>query len=596
MLEGDARPSDASDARVTHIRERVLEAQRSGETLLAFDLADAALADFPGDEKLTYDAILALARLGSTEQAAARYATAGFDLSVDPDVAALGARISKDRSLGMVGARRREFARLAARQYGAIGERTGQAYPEVNAATMSLIAGDNAEATRHARAALEAADGTDYWAAATAAEAHLVLGDIPSARAALAAAARLTRDLGAIGTTRRQLAFICEHLQLEVTDILDALGGPVVVHYCGHLADKRPQFDVDAQSRVAGAISRVVAEIQPTHAYGSLASGADIMWAEVLLDAGAVLHAVLPCSVDHFLSSSVQSAGEEWAARFRACLERATDVRFATEHAATADESLYRHCSDVAMGLAIHHGRQFAVPAHQLAVWDGSLSGRTAGTASDIARWARTGLPTTAVTPQGTVRSVEAAEAATIEIPSATSGERVIRAVLFADFNGFSALDDDQTASFADSVLPQVARILDAFDLEHRNSWGDGLVAVAEDPLALARCAYQLATADLGLTSAGLPPTLLPRVATHVGAVFPRFDPIRRAPGIYGTQMTRAARIEPIVPTGAAFATEAMVAALELDPKGDVGCEYVGHMPTAKNHGRLRMYSLKPKR
>ena len=85
----------------------------------------------------------------------------------------------KDIALAADGAERREAAARSAGLYAAIHEHTGGWYPAINAATLSLVAGDPARAERFARATLEALTerGDDsYYAAATEAEAELVLG------------------------------------------------------------------------------------------------------------------------------------------------------------------------------------------------------------------------------------------------------------------------------------------------------------------------------------------------------------------------------------------------------------------------------------
>jgi hypothetical protein len=38
--------------------------------------------------------------------------------------------------------------------------------------------------------------------------------------------------------------------------------------------------------------------------------------------------------------------------------------------------------------------------------------------------------------------------------------------------------------------------------------------------------------------------------------------------------------------------TEPFAASLELEPDNELVCDYVGHMPAAKDYGRLRMYRL----
>jgi len=56
----------------------VRDAERRGELLSAFDLAARGLEEHPGDVSLRYRAVLALARTGSTAQAARRFEEPGL--------------------------------------------------------------------------------------------------------------------------------------------------------------------------------------------------------------------------------------------------------------------------------------------------------------------------------------------------------------------------------------------------------------------------------------------------------------------------------------------------------------------------------------
>jgi class 3 adenylate cyclase len=96
----------------------------------------------------------------------------------------------------------------------------------------------------------------------------------------------------------------------------------------------------------------------------------------------------------------------------------------------------------------------------------------------------------------------------------------------------------------------------------------------------------------LQLQEAQLPDHLGIRLSGHVGPIFPMWDPVMRQESFFGAHIVRAARMEPVTPPGAVLVTEAFAAALELSDCTDLGCEYVGHLPTAKDYGRLRMYSL----
>jgi class 3 adenylate cyclase len=78
-----------------------------------------------------------------------------------------------------------------------------------------------------------------------------------------------------------------------------------------------------------------------------------------------------------------------------------------------------------------------------------------------------------------------------------------------------------------------------------------------------------------------------------VGPVFPAHDPILDEPSFIGSHVSRTARIEPVTPPGAIYVTEPFAAALVLGGREEFPCEYVGHMPAAKDYGRLRMYRLR---
>ncbi|MGZ6617304.1 MAG: tetratricopeptide repeat-containing protein, partial [Solirubrobacteraceae bacterium] len=386
--------------------EEVRREERRGELLTAFDLAERGLAEHPNDIGLKHRAVLVLARAGATEEAARHFEVYGLGgyANDDEDVAALRARIAKDVALGSDGpARTREAAR-AAELYRDIFVRTGGYYPLINAATLSLVAGDGALARELAERALEVVRDApdDYYAAATVGEARLLLGDVDGARAALGQAAdRHHGDYGALATTRRQLRLICELTDLD-PGVLAPLAGPSVIHFCGHRlaeAGSDGRFVAEAEAAVAQRIAEVVRRHPPGYAYGSLASGADILWAEALLEAGSELHVILPFARGEFIERSVTESGPGWADRFERCLQAATSVQFATSDAFLGDDVLFRYGTELAMGLALLRARYLDADVRQLAVWDGEPAAGAAGTAIDIATWRRRGGATTVITP-----------------------------------------------------------------------------------------------------------------------------------------------------------------------------------------------------
>ncbi len=324
-----------------------------------------------------------------------------------------------------------------------------------------------------------------------------------------------------------------------------------------------------------------------------LASGADILWAEPLLRAGAELHVVLPCAIEDFLRVSVVPSGAEWVRRFHRCLAAAQSVTYATEGRFLGDDALFGYCAEVAMGLALLRARFLDADSFQLALWDGAPATGGVGTAVDVATWRHTGHDVFTVAPVelddrgGGGRETE---------PTVRKGTRVVRALMIGDMYGFSKLPDEQLLAFSDAVMGSLAHVLDSHGpvVEYRNTWGDALIAVLANPLAAARCALDLQDAmnDIRLEDVGLPTHLALRLSGHVGPVFPIVDPVLERPSFLGSHINRTARIEPVTPPGEVYVTEAFAASLELAGCSDLSCNYVGHMPAAKDYGRLRMYHL----
>lgn len=579
--------------------------ERRGEFLAAYDLATRGLAEHPDDRALQHRAVLALARAGATRQAAERFLAYGLSDIADEDVASLRARIAKDRALAAAGAERRRRAARAAELYAAVHARTGGYYPAINAATLWLLAGERDHARTLARTVLgllEKSADPSYWTAATAAEANLLLGDTAAAAGALdAAAARVGSDFGALATTRKQLRLICEAEGID-RELLTPLAGPAVAFYCGHIigGDGRgARFAAAAEAQVEAAIAGAVASHPVGFAYGALAGGADILWAEALLASGSELHVVLPFSRGEFVERSVAVCGVTWVNRFERCLAAATEARYATDDAYLEDDVLFRYGAELAMGRALLRASFLDAEARLLAVWDGQPESGTAGTAIDIATWRRTGRPATILRPDGSASDLPPAPRdRPTGVPRAASRRgRVVRALLFGDVRGFSKLTDEQLPAFAVHVLGAFAGIIDRYDRHvfHRNTWGDALYLVFGDAATAAHCALDLqdAMAAIHLDDVGLPSHLALRLGGHVGPVFPVLDPVLGAEGFMGSHVSRTARIEPVTPPGSVYVTEAFAAALVLAGHDELNSDYVGQMAAAKGYGRLSMYRLR---
>jgi hypothetical protein len=543
--------------------------------------------------------VLCLARAGAADFARAEYVRLGLDrVGDDPDAIALGARLLKDVALVARGARRTAFARASTRRYQALFERFGGLYGAVNAATMTLVAGDRAGGQALAAAALEIAPPPGlageaaYYEAASRAEARFLTGELNAAHAMMAQAVELApRAFAAHASTLRQLEMLCRETGVDPA-WLSAFRPPACAHFTGHILDaaREGALNDGADGDLRAEADRLVREQGIGFAYGGLAAGADIVFAEALLEAGAELHLVLPVNLDSFVAVSVAPFGTDWIERFERCFARAASVRYASLDPFVGDEQVFAYASQIAMGCAVLRAQTLATEAIQVAVWDGHASAGPAGAAVDLAYWGKGGrrqviIPVRRPPPRRS--SPPGGDAST---------SRAMKAMLFADVKGFGSLRDDQIPAFFETVMGQMAKAVDGLDIgpRHIETWGDGLFLVFNQPIdaALAALALQEAHRALDLRALGLPRGLGLRIGGHYGPVHLGANPLTKAPSVVGAHVVVAARIEPDVAPGSACVSEALAGALAIFHGDRVRCGYVGRTQGRKGFPATPIFNL----
>jgi hypothetical protein len=585
---------------------KVRSAERGGDLIVAYDLAEQGLAKCPNNAELRYLATRALARSGATEQAAALYKRFRLDHQPELDIAALGARIAKDRALG-ASANRRAALRAAAAAYGQIFDRTVHHYPAINAATLYLLAGDCQLARAFACRALDATaccsvrSSVDrYYRWATRAEAALICRDTEMARQALQRAARhLSDNFDAAATTRRQLRLVCGTNDMNC-DILDIIRPPAVLHYYGPtLVNFGPNHALNRkrEKEIVNKLIDNLSQHKIGYAFGSLSAGSEILCAEACVQADVELHVVLPFKEDEFAKTNVLIAGSKWLRRFKACLHRAKSVMFATTDSYQDDDELFSYACRLAMGMTILRARQLdTTPLHfklQTDGWDPD----PAGYAANLRMWhAQNHASHLVAASDSSVTNRRAREAS---VQAKSMPPRFSRALIFGDVAGFSQIPDYLNPVFQQHFMGAIAAILRKYrrHVLYRNSWGDAIYIVMEDPAVAAQCclAIQQAIIDMKQCRYGLPPDLALRLAAHFGPVYEGHDPVRDEPLFFGAHATFTARMEPVTPPGNVYVTEAMAAAIAMARAPRLQVAYVGNVPLAKNFGSTRMYLLKAK-
>ncbi|HUQ12958.1 MAG TPA: adenylate/guanylate cyclase domain-containing protein [Novosphingobium sp.] len=249
----------------------------------------------------------------------------------------------------------------------------------------------------------------------------------------------------------------------------------------------------------------------------------------------------------------------------------------------------------MAMGLAALRGRETGGEAVQLAILDPEAKSFSAtglaGTAADTGVWARLGKRTERIEPGPVRRNLRFPAL----LPAPRDATREIRSILFADYKGFSALGERELPLFMREVMGRIGAVLDEFaeHVEFRNTWGDALYAIVDEPRIAARVALALQRRLDDLPAALSPPgsSAGMRIGLHYGPIWRGADRVTGAALWYGGEVNRTARIEPVTPVGGVYCTATFAAALLLEGS-DCRFVSVGMKPLAKDFDTVELYRL----
>ena len=353
----------------------------------------------PNEREFQHQAVLALVRSGSLDLAISEYAR--YDLSSvrhHEDIMALEGRLFKDLYIRALWrgdyAGAKSYAQQSAHKYEDAFQDTQGFYSGVNAATMALMA-DMPEEIISARVkaiiellpdAQQLTPEDHYFVEATRAECTLMLGEQETAKRSLQKARAFDpQNYAAHASTIKQFELILDKQSKDKNWLAD-FRPPRPLHYAGHIwTDSHPVSD-----ELALKISDFIQQHDIGFAYGALAAGADITFAEALLQEGAELNVILPESIEDFLARSVEPYGADWVSRFNACLEQAHSVTCLPE--INDGEDYVRHglAGHMAMGQAILRSEHLAVSACQLLILNPRRTGSL--TALHGKDWTEAGL------------------------------------------------------------------------------------------------------------------------------------------------------------------------------------------------------------
>jgi class 3 adenylate cyclase len=127
-----------------------------------------------------------------------------------------------------------------------------------------------------------------------------------------------------------------------------------------------------------------------------------------------------------------------------------------------------------------------------------------------------------------------------------------------------------------------------------KNTWGDGLYLVFETVREAGVFALEFRNRVVSTNSVelGLPTAPNVRIAVHAGPLYRIYDPVIGEWSYIGSNVTRAARMEPSTDPGKVFASIAFVALAAAERVTEFACRPAGRRQLVKDAGELTVFEL----
>lgn len=504
----------------------------------------------------------------------------------------------------------------------------------LNAARLAAMNGQRERAARLAASLVSRLDtagplpdtadiGAHFQHQAMRAELAILLNDETALHNALQAANALTpRHLPSVVELLRQLDMLASAGVSVPPLAREGIRPPSLVVFAGQALDPPgeadPCFPPGLEETVARQIEAELDALGAEIGFSCASAGAELLFVEAMLDRGAEVHLFLPFSQEDFIRHRVAYAGGHWERRFRNACKLATSVSFATEEAFLGHDALLRFNNHLIQGMARAHATLNRSTPHLLAVWDYAAASGAGSAADFIDNWPEiTGLHLIHLdelrenAPQPPAQTSDLTDAARpAPPPTVFLPQRTIRTMLFADIVGYSKLREEDLPRLWEG-LESIKPLLEESGARLRliESWGDAIYAVMDNSLDLATYAFALidAVARIDTGHSGLSRHLQVRIGLHAGPVFEGPHPLTGRQIVYGSHVSRTARIEPVSLPGHVYASQQFVAMLLAEDSAHAhkarmtgqthvqryACEYLGMLSLAKNYGRQQVYHVR---
>ncbi|MBK7650443.1 MAG: DUF4071 domain-containing protein [Flammeovirgaceae bacterium] len=286
-----------------------------------------------------------------------------------------------------------KYAILSRDTYAKNFEATGNYYTGINAATMSAIAGRAVQGREMAAQVISKLEGqtNSVWELATLGEAYLLTKNRDRSVDYYIKARKLVgNDWGKVLSIHNQL-WLLNHYLPVAKEVLRIFAPPIVLAFAGHMIDApnrpTPRFPASIESKVKDSIRGAIRTLQASIGYCSLACGADILFAEAMLEEGGEVHILMPFNKNDFIHTSLSFAGEQWVNRFEALHTNYPNTFITHDHYGGNDD-LFSLLGKVIFGAAVLRSQTFHQEPYLLTVLSElDMKRREGGTRDTIQLW-----------------------------------------------------------------------------------------------------------------------------------------------------------------------------------------------------------------
>ncbi len=475
---------------------------------------------------------------------------------------------------------------------------------------MSRILGQVKRAKELARSVIERVDSStnDFWELATLAEAHLLTNELEVSKEFYGKAAAIGKDrFGMMNSAYGQLRLLQHYVNLP-KDILRLFSPPGIAAFTGHMIDAPdravPRFPSTIEEEVTDEMKKIIEENNVRIGYTSLASGGDVIFAELLLEEGGEVTAILPFAKDDFLETSVAFSGQQWVDRFEKLMEKCA-VHYITEEKFSGEDELFHFSGKIILGFSLLRASSMQTkPCLITLLSENDPAVKMGGTRSVYSMWPFGEETIFNINPDQWVGGPVQGESDGAGSPppatefSSSKPEREVRYIMFADIVGFSKLEEEQMPFFMHLVLKRVADALANYPKPPiLNTWGDAVFAIfkkADHAMDYAKI-LQDVFKSTDWSKHNFPESTDIRIALHAGPVYVATDPLTKRPNSYGTHINKAARMEPVTLPGTIYASEQFAATLTVEAPDKYEYQHVGIIELAKNYGAQEVYRIDKK-